>query len=121
MNFLLQQDVTDFAELGPGDVLTKLIKGIQKQFKPAARPVTEPTSSPRADATAKNPQQKVADWNRAYPVGTKVRVKGYDEALTTKTEAVILFGHRAAVYMQNYNGYFALDEVEPVGTAGRPA
>lgn len=114
MNVLLQSGVTDFIELGSGDVLTKLTKTIKSQFKPDAVPQAEPShTAPAPVAESVSPQQRVSVWNRSYGVGTKVRVKGYSEPLTTKTQAVILFGHRAAVYMQGYNGYFALDEVEP--------
>lgn len=31
----------------------------------------------------------------------------------TRSEAVVLFGHRAAVYMKGFNGYFDLDELVP--------
>jgi malonyl CoA-acyl carrier protein transacylase len=121
MHYLLQQGVTEFAELGPGDVLTKLIKGIRSQFKPDAAPRQTAAPAPAASAprvqAAIDPRQRVADWNRSHPVGTVVRVKGYGEPLTTKTQAVVLFGHRAAVYMQGYNGYFALDDVEPAASA----
>jgi hypothetical protein len=55
---------------------------------------------------------RVAAWNKAHAVGTAVRVQGYADLLRTKSEAMVLFGHRAAVYMDGYNGYFALDEVE---------
>jgi malonyl CoA-acyl carrier protein transacylase len=121
MEYLLRHGVTDFAELGPGDVLTKLIRGIRSQFKPDAAPARVAESAPTAAAPAQiapkpaasgTAQERVTDWNRRFPVGTTVRVKGYSEPLTTKTEAVILFGHRAAIYMQGYNGYFALDDVE---------
>jgi malonyl CoA-acyl carrier protein transacylase len=27
---------------------------------------------------------------------------------------MVLFGHRAAVYLQGYNGYFDLDEIAPL-------
>lgn len=59
-------------------------------------------------------EEKVASWNAKHPIGTKVNstLLGYDE-LETRTEAVVLFGHRAAVYMKKYNGYFDLDEVTP--------
>jgi len=128
MNYLLQQGVTDFAELGPGDVLTKLIKGIRSQFKPGAAPSPAPSAqpaqtpgAPAAPHPPANAQQRVADWNRSHPIGTSVRVKGYTQPLTTKTNAVVLFGHRAAIYMQGYNGYFALDDVEPTSRAvGNP-
>jgi malonyl CoA-acyl carrier protein transacylase len=58
--------------------------------------------------------KKIDTWNKTYPIGTKVTIKGYKEELETRTEAMILFGHRAAIYMQGYNGYFALDEVTPM-------
>jgi malonyl CoA-acyl carrier protein transacylase len=133
MHFLLQQGDMEFTELGPGDVLTKLISSIKSRFKPNTtvqssqpRPTPQPANNQAAVQAApeqdlKTPQQIVNDWNQSYPIGTQVSAKGYDEILTTKTQAVILFGHRAAVYMQGYNGYFALDEVEPVKHAATPA
>ena len=59
-------------------------------------------------------EYKVKEWNLNYPVGTKVKstVMDYD-LLETRTEAVVLFGHRAAVYVKDYNGYFDLDELAP--------
>jgi malonyl CoA-acyl carrier protein transacylase len=120
MHFLLQQGVTDFVELGPGDVLTKLIKGIRSQFKPDApleRPAEPAAAASRREEKPADPKQRVADWNRSHPIGTVVKVKGYSQPLTTRTEAVVLFGHRAAVYMQGYNGYFALDDIEPATSA----
>ena len=126
MNYLLQQGTMEFTELGAGDVLTKLAKSIQSQFKPENIPQNNAETKPthhqateqtaienKPDQTLKTPQQKVDSWNQSYPIGTHVTVKGYEEKLTTKTLATVLFGHRAAVYMQGYNGYFALDEVKP--------
>lgn len=57
-------------------------------------------------------EQKVAAWNSRHPVGTGVKslVAGHG-ALITRTPAVVLFGHRAAVYMEGFNGYFDLDEL----------
>ncbi|MGV5651515.1 ACP S-malonyltransferase, partial [Burkholderia pseudomallei] len=49
-----------------------------------------------------------------YPVGTRVRSSLiHDDVLETRTPATVLFGHRAAVYMKGYNGYFDLAEVTP--------
>ena len=59
--------------------------------------------------------KQIADWNYNYPVGSGVTVAGYKKELNTRTEAMVLFGHRAAVYLQGYKGYFALDDVTPVG------
>jgi len=57
---------------------------------------------------------KVDAWNKKHPVGTKVKssIMDYD-VLETRTEAMVLFGHRAAVYMKDYNGYFDLNEITP--------
>ncbi|GAB3351083.1 ACP S-malonyltransferase [Lysobacter tyrosinilyticus] len=57
-------------------------------------------------------EQKVAGWNSRHPVGTGVKsLVAEHGALITRTPAVVLFGHRAAVYMEGFNGYFDLDEL----------
>lgn len=108
-----------FEELGPGDVLIRLVQAIRTQT-PAAlldslvediQPADVVASSPVLQQTA---LQKVEDWNRRFPPGTRIRstvVTGH--TLETSSEAVVLFGHRAAVYMNGYNGYFDLDELRP--------
>lgn len=64
---------------------------------------------------AEQAKSRVDEWNRNYPIGTRVKSKLVDqEGLETRTEAVLLFGHRAAVYINGYNGYFDLTEIEPV-------
>ena len=123
-----------FEEVGHGDVLTRLWQTIQRQTPasvlqtiiedgqadellrkpdeaPAARMQT-PESAPSARVDAAT---KVTNWNSRHPVGTRVRslIADYAE-LETRTQAIVLFGHRAAVYMNGYNGYFDLDELTPV-------
>lgn len=57
-------------------------------------------------------EQKVAAWNTRRPVRTGVKsLVAEHGALITRTAAVVLFGHRAAVYMEGFNGYFDLDEL----------
>jgi malonyl CoA-acyl carrier protein transacylase len=99
-----------FEEVGHGDVLTKLHFAI-KQQTPKIVPVPASVDQPPAATAA----HKVSAWNERHPVGTRVRsnTARYDE-LETRTPAVVLFGHRAAVYMKGYNGYFALDEISPL-------
>lgn len=107
----------EFIEVGPGDVLTKLIVKIKDQLSKlagkaaAAKPASVPAVADGNSATA-SAEQKVAAWNNRHPVGTKVKslVMEYGD-LVTRTPAMVLFGHRAAVYMQRYNGYFDLDEI----------
>ncbi len=120
-----------FVELGPGEVLTRLVQTIRSQTPEAvldqliaetAAETVAPTAAPSAapavavDAPATGApvtvERKVADWNARHRIGTRVQStrEGYG-ALETRTEAMILFGHRAAVYMKGYNGYFDLDEL----------
>ncbi|QQP96973.1 ACP S-malonyltransferase [Lysobacter enzymogenes] len=114
----------EFVELGHGDVLTRLVHTIKLQTQPAAeapaaapaQPVAASAPAPAAQSAAPasgSAADKVAAWNRRHPVGTKVKstVSDYPD-LETRTEAVVLFGHRAAVYMKGYNGYFDLEELE---------
>lgn len=58
--------------------------------------------------------KKILDWNNKWPIGTKVVVAGYEDKLETRTKAMILFEHRAAIYMQGYKGYFNLDDVTAI-------
>ena len=60
------------------------------------------------------PQNMVEQWNKTHSIGTKVLSELYDTELETRTEAMLLFGHRAAVYMKGYNGYFDLRELKSV-------
>ncbi|KQQ40264.1 malonyl CoA-ACP transacylase [Duganella sp. Leaf126] len=105
MAYLLAQDPgQQMVELGHGEVLTNLLKKIRS----AARPVPA-IGSP---ATA---GERVRAWNLRHPVGTRVRSAMVAGAtLATRTEAVVLFQHRPAVYLDGYQGYFDLDELQPV-------
>lgn len=135
----------EFAEIGHGDVLAKMILKIKqiaaKASAEKAAPAPAPAAAPAAPAAKSEPaaapaaattapaakaadaadagtdrfaiaERKVADWNSRHPVGTRVKSRVADhDALTTRTPAIVLFGHRAAVYMEGFNGYFDLDEL----------
>jgi malonyl CoA-acyl carrier protein transacylase len=111
-----------FEEIGYGDVLTKLVRTIKLQTpQPAQRPRPVEARAPVEAQTHMLPRKKahdrVKEWNSRYPVGIRVKatVTEYEgKDLETRTEAMVLFGHRAAVYMKGYNGYFDLDEVAPL-------
>jgi malonyl CoA-acyl carrier protein transacylase len=121
-----------FVEAGHGDVLTKMILKIRQIAAKAAADKATPAPTPAAPAAkseaaaAAQPaepvavrgdrfaaaERKVADWNSRHPVGTRVRsLATAQDELATRTAAVVLFGHRAAVYMEGFNGYFDLDEL----------
>jgi trans-AT polyketide synthase/acyltransferase/oxidoreductase domain-containing protein len=66
----------------------------------------------------------VADWNRAYPVGTAVICALEPEQVRrTRSEALTLFGTRPAVYLQGLDGYFDLRELRraPQGSTATPS
>lgn len=118
-------DPMEFIEFGHGNVLTKMVKKIERELgvnkkKPAAAAQATATSAtaapnaPKAAATeaGKKAQALVNQWNQNHKVGTKAKSLTLDyDQLTTRTEAMVLFGHRAAVYMEGYNGYFDLNEI----------
>ncbi len=58
--------------------------------------------------------EKVAAWNNTWSVGIRVSCKNHSEILTTRTQAMLLFGRKATIYMQGYKGYFDLADVKPV-------
>lgn len=119
----------EFAEIGHGDVLTKLVAKIVEETPNDVVNRSggqETTSSARQSANFQASEQswseirasldaaeKVKEWNKRFAIGQKVASVLIDDTnLMTRTEAMVLFGHRAAVYMEGYNGYFDLDEIE---------
>lgn len=105
----------DFAETGYGDVLTKLVDKIRGEWlrNHSAAPPKPATAEPVLPSAT--PQERVQRWNRECPIGTRVKstvVPG--ETLETRTEAMLLFQHRAAVYLKGYSGYFDIEELVPV-------
>ena len=119
VELLLGHPGMEFEEVGHGDVLTKLIQKIRREL-PDDRPrATVPAAQPLAATPASRPtvsaDELVRGWNAAHPIGTRVRCTSGDYGdLETATEATVLFGHRAAVYMRGYRGYFDINELEPL-------
>lgn len=121
IEYLLGLGEMTFEEMSNSKALTNLVGRIKSKFVPKAAPSPQAAPPPKAEKNevAPAPQlsadEKVHRWNARYGVGTKVRseiIKG--PVLETKTKAVVLFGHRAAVYLEGYNGYFNLDELKVV-------
>jgi malonyl CoA-acyl carrier protein transacylase len=110
ITYLLDQGEMEFEEMGVGDVLTKLIKSIRRAWDSNGKATKDQSEQNKP----LNAQEMVEHWNNTYPIGTKVISEFYDKELETRTEAMVLFGHRATVYMKGYNGYFDLREVTPV-------
>jgi malonyl CoA-acyl carrier protein transacylase len=127
LRYALAQGEDSFEELGHGQVLT----GLAAEIRKAAPAVEIRKAAPAVEAAAPTPvrtpaqtpapaavpaaydrdrelavlQQQIDDWNRDHPPGTEVLVAGYDGSQVTRTKAMTLFGHRAAIYLEGYNGY----------------
>lgn len=131
VQYLLHQGELEFKELGDNSTtLSKMISEIKKNFKGAEdvelkqgksqdhHTDTDGTQNSSGKALRKNElkttEQEINNWNKKHPVGTKVKVDGYEEVLKTRSEAVMLFGFRAAVYLEGFNGYFPLTNVKVV-------
>lgn len=108
----------EFTEIGFSEVLTKLVTKIMtspKAPETQAKFAPQTIPEPQAAGSVVTAPEKVKAWNRKNPVGTRVKSTSLNyRDLETRTEAVVLFGHRAAVYMKGYNGYFDLDEIMAV-------
>lgn len=131
-----ENSAMEFVEVGHGDVLTKLVAKIKEETQDvsdnksnteAVVEVNKQDSQPTQVSVAKEDSNEtnadsnisaaelVSNWNTKHKIGTKVKslVNEYGD-LETRTEAIVLFGHRAAVYMKDYNGYFDLNEIQPL-------
>ena len=111
VQYLLDAGETEFEETEGSRVLTNLVRRVVKAHKPKpqAGASVGKTAAPRPDVDV---ESKVERWNRSHPVGTRIRSEVVNDApLVTKTPAMVLFGCRAAIYVEGYNGYFDLDEV----------
>lgn len=126
--FLLEEarrtgETLSIEEVGHGEVLTKIISRIMdeeiKLTPPNDKKNSEAAQSLEHADNIKNEQsisalEKVERWNNQHSVGTKVRsVLLEREDLETRTNAMVLLGHRAVVYMKGYKGYFDLNEIQP--------
>ncbi len=65
----------------------------------------------------KHHEKLVREWNKKYPVGTRVIVKKDDDTeIETETvhEATMLGGHTAVAWLKDLSGCYLLDRVRPV-------
>jgi len=110
IQYLINQGDVEFVELGEGELLSKMVANIKGEINLKDKkqlPQDLEKSDDESDAA-----KKVHLWNATNPIGTRVKSTVVEsESLETRSEAMVLFGHRAAVYMKGYNGYFDLDEL----------
>lgn len=125
IQYLIDLGENDFLEIGDGDVLTKLVAQIRREAPPNAENKLHDTQGlpqikNKRNALDVRPNsvanltavEKVKFWNELNAIGAIVKseITG-DKELVTRTDAVVLFKHRAAVYVEGYNGYFDLDDI----------
>lgn len=116
MQYLFEQGVDEFEEIGNGDVLTKLMLSIKSHFSANRNSQQASPTNFKVEQVAPLEvlHRQIDYWNKHYAIGTKVKVAEGKEELQTRTEAMIILGHKAVIYMQSYKGYFALNEVSAV-------
>lgn len=62
-------------------------------------------------------QKQCDDWNSAHPVGTAVILKrdsGHEQQTRTRSEAQVLSGHSAVIWLDDVSGCYSLNNVTPV-------
>jgi hypothetical protein len=67
----------------------------------------------------RSPEKKAREFNRLFPVGTRVRYwkgarEGRGKESVTRSEASVLSGHTAVVWLEGVSGAIALSHVEPL-------
>lgn len=108
-------DTMTFEEMGHGNVLTKLVGRISREVAKAKKDQQKAQTQAAKPKSFVDAEQQVKDWNASYPIGTQIKSSVMNNlSLQTRTAAMVLFGHRAAVYVESHNGYFDLNEVTPV-------
>ena len=68
----------------------------------------------RLNAIFKQQEKLVADWNRANAVGANVIVTkddGTEFPTITKTQAQLMGGHSAVIWLEGISGAYSLDRV----------
>jgi hypothetical protein len=70
-----------------------------------------------------DPRAQVDSWNRYYPTGTEVEYRLHHAAMpkltTTTTEAQLLGGHTAVVWVKGVSGCVAISHCTPVAEGRR--
>ncbi|KZN61373.1 ACP S-malonyltransferase [Pseudoalteromonas luteoviolacea] len=106
IEFLIAQGEMSFTELGPKKVLTKLVDSIKRNCDTALHI--------GAAQTPLTPQQQIDHWNSTYPIGSEVKINGTAKRGSTRSRAIMSFGHRPTIYLHGFSGYFHLSELSPL-------
>lgn len=115
---MLDHGVETFVEVGTGDTLTKLVERIRDDWRSNCLQSVDRTNKlpyaghAQMQTRLRDPAAQIEHWNREVPVGTRVLCADGVQRVT-RTEARVLFGVRAVVYVDGCAGYFALDTLSP--------
>jgi len=110
INYLRALGQDDFIELGPGNVLTKLCDYIRSSEIPINTAKVESSS----DSVESSVEEAIDYWNKSYKVGTPVQLGLNDDIEHTRSEAMLLFGKKAVIYLKGRRCFFDLGDVSPV-------
>lgn len=130
IQYMMAMGVDAFSEVGPGSVLTNMQKNI------SANPLlelndrslnTKFTQQPLNVDTLLEKDKRVqsstvlvdvfeltSSWNNRYPIGVRARLNGTDDFVKTSSPAMVLFGRKAAIYLDGKKGFFPLNDVCPL-------
>ncbi len=117
MHYLLELGVEKFEEIGNGEVLSKLMSTISAHFINSQSRHQNKRSEIGIALTAPSLMDlnsQIDSWNKCHTIGTRVKITGDDKEHQTRSAAMLLLGHKAVIYLQNYKGYFALNEISAV-------
>lgn len=133
MQYMMAMGVNDFLEVGPGSVLTNMQKNIaadphlmlsDSDIKTMPEQYVSGSSDDRLEAVkekrleSKNVLEKefklVLNWNDNYPIGSKIKLQKTGDIFRTRSKAMLLFGRKAAIYLDDKKGFFALSEIYPL-------
>ncbi len=110
IEYLLGLGVSEFKEIGAGDVLTKLSKKICDAYCVPPQGIR----APELDGVERDKREalKVVDkWNASHDIGESVSVTGLGGRFITRSKAINLFGFRPVMYLEGIEGYLPLSGI----------
>ena len=111
MEYLLDQGVTAFEEIGQGEILSKMLGYIRAAYRPNASADVNANLVDDSSGDRQKAQNQIDAWNERYSVGTSVNLVRNGEKHRTRSKAMSLWGRSAVVYLQDCNGYVELSEL----------